>query len=51
MYDPTAVQFPTDGHDTELAVTVGMAFLSPGSGAVVPADQTPPDSLSRSPGE
>jgi hypothetical protein len=42
------VQFPTDGHDTELTDTAGLDTASPGSGAVA-AVQLPDDWVSKSP--
>jgi hypothetical protein len=45
------MQLPADGHDTEWMDTPGLAFDPAGSGASIPADQTPPDWLNTSPGK
>jgi hypothetical protein len=45
------VQLPADGQDTEWIETPGFAFAPAGSGASIPTDHTPADSVSKSPRE
>jgi hypothetical protein len=49
MYDPAALQFPAEAHDTEPRLISAPASAPAGRGACIPAAQLPPDSISKSP--
>src|SRR5947208_3135353 len=48
-YQPTALQLPADGHDTELRLTPGSVAAPAGRVASTPAAHTPPPSASSTP--
>ena len=50
LYSPTALQFPSEGHDTELRRTSWpVVVASAGSAASTPAPQAPAVSVSKRP--
>jgi hypothetical protein len=48
-YEPTAVQFPAEAHETELRATSGFVAAFAGSFASTPAAHVPPVSVSNRP--
>src|SRR5947209_1120103 len=51
LYEPTALQFPTETQETEVTSAAGSGPASGGKGALVPADQWPEDSCTSIPCE